>query len=91
MANMFNDHHPTDPYAIEATAPFAQTYPLVQNYFPRIVKFFIDIYAWEDEDQSIEDIEENYGLLEEDFIYIDDVDRGIALGLPHGLYNMLFP
>ncbi|MCO5567076.1 hypothetical protein L7F22_020761 [Adiantum nelumboides] len=81
----------SDPYPIEDIHPIAQIYPLAQVDYTRLVRFLVLLCEKDDEDIEDDWIDMSHGMTDNDFIYLDDEDRGLALGLPPNLYNILFP
>ena len=51
------------------------------------ITFLLDPKTWEEDG----DLEEIYALENIDFIALDVEDKGLALGLPPGLYDILLP
>ena len=82
-----------EPYPVEELVPMDQAYPFRSCDIDSYVSFLIDpqadIYEYEGEYYIGPDA--CYGFRDEDFIYLDDEDRGIPIGLPPGLWNMLLP
>ena len=70
-----------------------RAYPFRSCDIDSYVSFLIDpqddIYEYEGEYYI--GPEANYGFEDSDFICLDDEDREIALGLPPGLWETLFP
>ena len=81
----------TDPYPVEDVHPIAQIYPFTQVEYTKLVKFLVLLCAEVDKSASDDWTDETHGLTDDDFIYVDDEDGGVALGLPTGLYNILLP
>ncbi|MCO5552299.1 hypothetical protein L7F22_005811 [Adiantum nelumboides] len=81
----------SDPYPIEDMHPIAQIYPLAQVDYTRLVRFLVLLCEEDDEDIEDDWTDMSHGMTDNDFIYLDDEDRGLALGLPPNLYNILFP
>jgi len=84
-----------DPYPVEEIVPLTQAYPFEQHDFRDLAVFLEDLSRpYEEEDLGLCS-EACHGFGSEDFIYLDDIvvpeDRGLALGLPPGLYDILFP
>ena len=69
-----------DPY-LESNCPFDQ------GDFLTVITYLVDPNTWEED----VDIEAIYALEVLDFIALDMEDRGLALGLPPGLYDILLP
>ena len=69
-----------DPY-LESTCPFSQ------DDYHILTTFLLDPKTWE-EDRDLEAI---YALEDTNFIALHMEDRGLALGLPLGLYDILLP
>ena len=81
----------TDPYLVEDVHPIAQIYPFTQVEYTKLVKFLVLLCAEVGEIASDDWTDETHGLTDEDFVYVDDQDGGVALGLPTDLYNILLP
>ncbi|MCO5561306.1 hypothetical protein L7F22_014927 [Adiantum nelumboides] len=81
----------SDPYPVEDMHPIAQIYPLAQVDYTRLVRFLVLLCEEDDEDIENDWTDMSHGMTDNDFIYLDDEDRGLALGLPPNLYNILFP
>ncbi|MCO5593039.1 hypothetical protein L7F22_047044 [Adiantum nelumboides] len=81
----------SDPYPVEDMHPIAQIYPLAQVDYTRLVRFLVLLYEEDDEDIEDDWTDMSHGMTDNDFIYLDDEDKGLALGLPPNLYNILFP
>lgn len=81
----------SDPFLVPDMHPIAQIYPLEQLDYPRLVRFLVLLCGVDDDQDFPEWTDETHGLTEEDFIYLDDADPGLAFGLPEGLYHTLFP
>lgn len=84
----------TDPYSVEAISPIAQNFHFPQDDYPRMVTFLTSLCGCKNENDISDDDEwtdDTHGITEADFIYLDDADRGLALGLEPGLYNILLP
>ena len=77
---MFTD---CDPY-MESTCPFRQ------DDYNRLIAFLLNLATWE-EDSDLDDLEEFYALEDDNFIALRVEDRGLALGIPPGLYAILLP
>ena len=69
-----------DPY-LESTCPFDH------GDYLTVITYLVDPNTWEEDD----DCEAIYALEDTDFIALDVEDRGLALGLLLGLYNILIP
>ncbi|MCO5554583.1 hypothetical protein L7F22_008113 [Adiantum nelumboides] len=80
----------SDPYPIEDMHPIAQIYPLAQVDYTRLVRFLVLLCEEDDEDIEDDWTDMSHGMTDNDFIYLDDENRGLALGLPPNLYNILF-
>ncbi|MCO5577514.1 hypothetical protein L7F22_031345 [Adiantum nelumboides] len=80
----------SDPYPVEDMHPIAQIYPLAQVDYTRLVRFLVLLCEKDDEDIEYDWTDMSHGMTDNDFIYLDDEDRGLALGLPPNLFNILF-
>ena len=60
--------------------------PFDQGDYLCLITYLVNPNTWAED----EDIDAMYALEDDDFIALDE-DRGIPLGLPPGLYNILFP
>ncbi|MCO5564752.1 hypothetical protein L7F22_018420 [Adiantum nelumboides] len=80
----------SDPYPVEDMHPIAQIYPLAQVDYTRLVRFLVLLCEEDDEDIEDDWTDMSHGMTDNDFIYLDDEDKGLALGLPPNLYNILF-
>ncbi|MCO5549194.1 hypothetical protein L7F22_002660 [Adiantum nelumboides] len=81
----------SDPYPVKDMHPIAQIYPLAQVDYTRLVRFLVLLCEEDDEDIEDDWTDMSHGMIDNDFIYLDDEDRGLALGLPPNLFNILFP
>ncbi|MCO5605198.1 hypothetical protein L7F22_059378 [Adiantum nelumboides] len=81
----------SDPYPIKDMHPIAQIYPLAQVDYTRLVRFLVLLCEEDDEDIEEDWTDMSHGMTDNDFIYLDDEERGLALGLPPNLFNILFP
>ena len=84
------------PYPVEGIEPLpSEAYPFEQTDF-RGLAVYVEFLSrpYEEEDLGLCS-EACHGFRSKDFIYLDDIvepeDRGLALGLPPGLYNIFFP
>lgn len=82
-----------EPYPVEGVLPLDRAYPFRQQAYVDMVAYIIDPFAglYEYDGAYYVGPEACYGFDDSDFIYLDDVDPGLALGLPPGLYRILFP
>ena len=62
-------------------------YPFDWGDYLTVITYLVDLDTWVED----EDTEAIYALEDKDFIALDMVDRGIGLGLPPGLYDILLP
>ena len=80
------------PYPVEGVIPMDCAYSFRQRDFGRYVSFLIDpkfeMYEYDGEFYLGPDA--CYGFKDEDFICLDE-DRGLQIGLPPGLWNIMFP
>ncbi|MCO5586654.1 hypothetical protein L7F22_040596 [Adiantum nelumboides] len=81
----------SDRYPVEDMHPIAQIYPLAQVDYTRLVRFLVLLCEEDDEDIEDDWTDMSHGMTDNDFIYLDDTDRDLALGLSPNLYNILFP
>ncbi|MCO5599146.1 hypothetical protein L7F22_053246 [Adiantum nelumboides] len=81
----------SDPYPVDDMHPIAQIYPLAQVDYTCLVRFLVLLCEEDDEDIEDDWTDMRHGMTDNDFIYLDDEDRGLALGLPPNLYNIFFP
>ena len=84
----------SNPYSGEHASPIAQAYPWTQDAYSHLVHVLWNLFyvcALDDEEDSIDWTDETHGLMEDDFIYLDDDDLGLALGLLSSLYRILLP
>ncbi|MCO5547695.1 hypothetical protein L7F22_001146 [Adiantum nelumboides] len=65
--------------------PIAEIYPLAQIDYTRLVRFLVLLCEEDDEDTEDDWIDVSHGMTDDDFIYLDDDDRSLALGLPPNL------
>ncbi|MCO5597983.1 hypothetical protein L7F22_052072 [Adiantum nelumboides] len=80
----------SDPYPVEDMHPIPQIYPLAQIDYTRLVRFLVLLCEEDDEDIEDDWTDMSHGMTDNDFIYLDDEDRVLTLGLPFNLYNILF-
>ena len=70
-----------------ACDPYLESdYHFDQGDYLRVITYLVDPNTWAED----EDIEAMYALEDDDFIALDE-DRGLSLGLPLVLYDILFP
>ncbi|KAI5083641.1 hypothetical protein GOP47_0003384 [Adiantum capillus-veneris] len=81
----------SDPYLVESVSPIAQAYPFDQDDYRRLVTFLVNMGTYDEEENLHDYTDGTYGLMDDDFVYLDDEDRGLALGFSPNLYNILFP
>ncbi|MCO5559297.1 hypothetical protein L7F22_012892 [Adiantum nelumboides] len=81
----------SDPYPVKDMHPIAHIYPLAQVDYTRLVRFLVLLCEEDDEDIEDDWTDMSHGMTDNDFIYLDDEDSGLALGLPPNLFNILFP
>lgn len=81
-----------EPYPVEDLEPMDQAYPFSSEDIDSYVSWLIDPWTnlYEYDDAYYLGPEANYGFDNRDFICLDD-DRGLALGMPPGLWATLFP
>ncbi len=76
---------------MEGIEPLPEAYPFEQTDFCGLAAYLEYLSRpYEEEDLGLCS-EACYGFRDEDFICLDDEDRGIPIGLPPGLWNVLFP
>jgi hypothetical protein len=82
-----------EPYPVEGLEPMNQAYPYSSEDIDEYVSYLLDPQAdiYEYDGRYYLGPEACYGFDDDDFVYLDDQDRGVGLGLPPGLYNILFP
>lgn len=82
-----------EPYPVDGLVPMEQAYPFGPDDIDSYVSWLIDPHAdiYEYDDAYYIGPEANYGFEDSNFISLDDEDRGLALGLPPGLWAVLFP
>ena len=82
-----------EPYPVEGVIPMDCAYPFSQSDYERYVSFLLDPYfdMYEYDGDYYIGPDACYGFGDNDFICLDDEDRGISIGLPPGLWNILFP
>ena len=83
-----------EPYPVEGVVRMECAYPFRQSDYELYVSFLLDpdseMYEYDGEYYLGPDA--CYGFRDEDFICLDDdEDRGIRIGLPPGLWDVLFP
>ena len=82
-----------EPYPVEGLVPMECAYPFRQDEYELYVSFLLDPDSdmYEYDGMYYLGHDACYGFRDEDFICLDDEDRGVRIGLPPGLWNILFP
>ena len=82
-----------EPYPVEGVIPLDIAYPFRQAHYMDMVAHLLDPQAdmYEYDGEYYGGPDACYGFRDEDFIYLDEEDRGIPIGLPPRLWNMLLP
>ena len=82
-----------EPYAVEDLEPMDRAYPFrscdIEEYVSYVIDPQRDIYEFDGKYYLGPDA--CYGFEDEDFVYLDDDDRDVPVGLPPELWHILFP